>query len=48
MNYNRVVFLDIDGVLNNEIFINAFWAICELPTSKEGGLPSSTKQLLET
>jgi hypothetical protein len=25
----KVIFLDIDGVLNNEIFPNAFWAICK-------------------
>lgn len=25
----NVIFLDIDGVLNNEVFVNAFWAICK-------------------
>lgn len=25
----KVIFLDIDGVLNVEVFINAFWAICK-------------------
>lgn len=25
----KVIFLDIDGVLNNEVFVNAFWAICK-------------------
>lgn len=24
----KVIFLDIDGVLNNEVFVNSFWAIC--------------------
>ncbi len=26
---NKCIFLDIDGVLNVEVFINAFWAICK-------------------
>lgn len=25
----KIIFLDIDGVLNVEVFINAFWAICK-------------------
>jgi hypothetical protein len=26
----KVIFLDIDGVLNVEVFINAFWMICKI------------------
>ena len=35
-----VIFLDLDGVLNVEVFINAFWKICEIMELKR---PESKK-----